>query len=394
MSPSFRGRHRLMTIAAVVAAVAVTATVDAQAAPEPVGATDKPAVVVSLGDSYISGEAGRWRGNALNDDGDKWGTDLATRCEGRGCSTNTQWVYGNSDSDTNKCHRSTSAEIASAGIEDVKAVNLACSGATTSDVQNGDPGRQQPNQLDLLRDTVKNYRVKLVVLSIGGNDLKFKDIITDCILGYLTPIGSYRCQPRWESQINGQLNQLKSDVGATINAIRKIVDDAQGKAGYQFVLQSYPSPLPAGDDFRIAESGPRFKEGGCPVWNSDADWAHNELVPTVAAQLKSVASARSVRFLDLQNTFSGREVCAKDAHQAGQGNNATNPVSGAESEWIRWAVTGLTPQGDLQESMHPNYYGQRALGTCLRMMYEKSKGNFECRNTRGAGPNRMTLSAI
>jgi hypothetical protein len=102
---------RSRTLAAVIAIGAATLTAtEAQAAPA------LPAAVVSLGDSYISGEAGRWRGNALENSGDKWGTDLATKCDANGCTTNPQWIYGDTHTDTDMCHRSTSAEIISAAI--------------------------------------------------------------------------------------------------------------------------------------------------------------------------------------------------------------------------------------------------------------------------------------
>ena len=33
-------------------------------------------------------------------------------------------------------------------------------------------------------------------------------------------------------------------------------------------------PVPAGSQIRYPESGwTRLTEGGCPVWNADADWA-------------------------------------------------------------------------------------------------------------------------
>ncbi|MFD7659595.1 GDSL-type esterase/lipase family protein, partial [Actinosynnema sp. NPDC059797] len=344
--------------------------------------------------SYISGEAGRWRGNALNDDGTKWGTDLATTCEGGSCTTDPRRVYGDTHTSTNMCHRSTSAEIAGAAIPGATAINLACSGATTRDVRQGDAARNQPNQLDLLRAAVRDYRVELVVLSVGGNDLGFGDIIADCVKGYLTPFGPYRCRPNWEAKVADYFDRFRADVGATVRAIKEVVNAAQGAGTYRFVLQSYPSPLPRAADFRIAESGPRFAEGGCPVWDSDADWARDELVPAIATQLRTVADERNVRFLDLQRAFDGREVCAKASRQATRADTAADPVPGTESEWVRWVVSGYTSQGDLQESMHPNFYGQRALGTCLRLVHEKGAGDFACRNTPGAGPGRMALSPL
>ncbi|MEV8435741.1 GDSL-type esterase/lipase family protein [Actinosynnema sp. NPDC051121] len=389
MSGALRGRAAVAITAVAVLTTAATVTATATAVAEPA----KPAAVVSLGDSYISGEAGRWRGNALENSGDKWGTDLATQCDANGCTTDPRRVYGDTHTSTDMCHRSTSAEVVSAAIRDVTAINLACSGATTLDVRQGDPARHQPDQLDLLRATVRDYRVNLVVLSVGGNDLGFGDIIADCVKGYLSP-SAYECAPQWGPAVTEQLDRVRTDVGATIKAIKDVVNAAQGPGTYQFVLQSYPSPMPPAARFRIPEDGPRWAQGGCPVWDADADWAREELVPAIAGQLRRVAANRGVRFLDLQGAFDGREVCATDSGQATSANSAADPLPGTAAEWIRWVVTGYSAQGDRQESMHPNHYGQRALGTCLRLMHDKGTGDFACHNTPGAGPARMTLSPI
>src|SRR5687767_8770415 len=77
----------------------------------------KPTWVVSLGDSYISGEGGRWAGN----------TNLSPTMTDAG-GAQAYW-----DTPTGEaipgCHRSTAAEI---HIGVVNSANLACSGATTS----------------------------------------------------------------------------------------------------------------------------------------------------------------------------------------------------------------------------------------------------------------------
>lgn len=101
-----------------------------------------------------------------------------------------------------------------------------------------------------------------------------------------------------------------------------------------------------------------------------------------------------MRFLDLQGSFDGRQVCATNSRQAQAGNSAANPLPGTTAEWVRWVVTGYSAQGDRQESLHPNHYGQRALGACLRLAYQKVTGDFACHNTRGTGPGGMTLSAV
>ena len=49
---------------------------------------------VSMGDSYISGEAGRWNGNSITPVGDKDGTDRACLPAGVDCQVDLTRVYG------------------------------------------------------------------------------------------------------------------------------------------------------------------------------------------------------------------------------------------------------------------------------------------------------------
>ncbi|MFI6431272.1 hypothetical protein [Rhodococcus oryzae] len=72
--------------------------------------------------------------------------------------------------------------------------------------------------------------------------------------------------------------------------------------------------------------------------------------------------------------------------------SASSAPSGATSEWMRWLDMGWTTQGNRQESMHPNYFGQLALGRCIDLLYAKPSGNFTCRNTAGQDHSGMYLT--
>ena len=95
-------------LAAVAAALVVPASAHA-------GPTSSNTAIVSLGDSYISGEAGRWQGNSINPAGDRDGTDRAAYdCTAAVCSYDPARVYGATAA--NGCDRSDVAEIKSATI--------------------------------------------------------------------------------------------------------------------------------------------------------------------------------------------------------------------------------------------------------------------------------------
>ncbi|MEV7277257.1 GDSL-type esterase/lipase family protein [Streptomyces sp. NPDC093111] len=345
-----------------------------------------PTAVVSMGDSYISGEAGRWQGNSLTTSGSRTGTDRAWTGSGYDPSR----VYGASQ--TNGCHRSDSAEVRSAGGLATEQINLACSGATTRNVFRASNGgvayKGEAPQADQLASVAATRDVKLIALSIGGNDLGFADVITTCATDYIVWY-SY-CHDDQQAAVDARIDGAMAAVGKSIDEIRAVMTGAgYATADYRIVLQSYPSPIPRSTENRYGESGwSRTNTGGCPFWNADSDWARDSLVPQIANRLKAVARAKGAQFMDLRDMLQGREVCAKTSKLVG----STAPASATTSEWARWIDQNET-QGPLQEDMHPNYYGQLALGRCLALINGRTTGDYSCRNTAGTGASGMYLTA-
>ncbi|MEU5218189.1 GDSL-type esterase/lipase family protein [Streptomyces sp. NPDC020807] len=376
--------HRaLRALLALCTAAGIAAVATAPAAHASPGGG--PSAVVAMGDSYISGEAGRWFGNSLTNSGSRNGTDRAWTGSGYDPSR----VYG---ATAGGCHRSDTAEVRSAGALASSLVNLACSGATTKNVirasQGGQAYRGEAPQADQLAAVAAANDVKLIALSIGGNDLGFADIITTCATDYIVWY-SY-CHDDQQALVDSRINGVMADVGRSIDEIRAVMTGAGYAASdYRIVLQSYPSPIPRAAENRYGESGwSRTNTGGCPFWDKDSDWARDSLVPQLANRLKGVAAAKGVQFMDLRDALQGREVCAKSSKQV----SSTVPASATTSEWARW-IDSQSTQGLVQESMHPNAYGQQALGRCLALVHAAPTGNHSCRNTAGAGASGMYLTA-
>ncbi|MEV5971615.1 GDSL-type esterase/lipase family protein [Streptomyces sp. NPDC051921] len=357
-------------------------------APSPAAASagSGPTAAVTMGDSYISGEAGRWQGNSLTTSGSRNGTDRAWTGSGYDPSR----VYGTSEA--NGCHRSDTAEVKSAGAIASQLINLACSGATTKNVfrtaNGGVAYKGEAPQADQLAAVAAANDVKLIALSIGGNDLGFADIITTCATDYIVWY-SY-CHDDQQAAVDAKIDGAMANVGKAIDEIRAVMTGAgYTTSDYRIVLQSYPSPIPRAADNRYGESGwTRTNTGGCPFWNLDSDWARDSLVPQIANRLKAVATSKGAQFMDLRDMLQGREVCAKASKQV----TSTVPASASTSEWARWIDQNQT-QGPLQENMHPNAYGQAALGRCLALVSDRPSGNFSCRNTPGTGASGMYLTA-
>ena len=148
-----------------------------------VGAT----AIVSLGDSFISGEGGRWLGNGSEPFGTRSGTDRAAfGCAGWVCDYDPARVYGILEA--NDCHRSDVAPIRSAPVAVDGKVNLACSGAQARELWPASAGGRahfgEPPQADQLAAVARRDDVRLVVLTVGANDVGFGELVAECALDW------------------------------------------------------------------------------------------------------------------------------------------------------------------------------------------------------------------
>ncbi len=381
-----RSRVRRLAGAAVAVPLVASALLAGGAGTSAASPGTGPTAVVSMGDSYISGEAGRWKGNSLTNSGSRNGTD---RGWVSGSTYDPAKVYG---ATAGGCHRSDSAEVRSAGaIADV-AVNLACSGAVSDNVFRASNGgvayKGEAPQADQLAAVAASHDVKVIALSIGGNDLGFADIITDCALDFV--LWNSYCYDDQQSGVDQKIDAVMGKVGKSVDEIRAVMRAAgYADSSYRIVLQSYPSPIPRGAENRYTQSDwSRLNTGGCPFWNRDSDWARDSLVPQIANRIKGVAAAKGVQFLDLRDMMQGREVCAKASKQV----SSTVPASAKTSEWARW-IDNNESQGLIQESMHPNYFGQLAAGRCLALVVaQPASSGFSCKNTAGGDQTGMFLT--
>ena len=362
--------------------------------------------VVSVGDSYISGEAGRWAGNT---NGSSNNTDALGSTAYYDNASNTGEVI-------NRCHRSKAAEIIIGG--GINSKNLACSGATTAtttgsdfkpglDFYNGSAGQ---GQALMLQNFAAGNNVKMINLSIGGNDFNFASIVQTCVQDWLL-------SPSWgkdycndDSSVTANFTAANVSAKTTLikNAILN-VRNAMTNAGYStsqyaIVVQDYPSPLPTGSGFRYGESGyTRQNTGGCGFWNNDATWANNTALPTINNAVKNAAAQTglsNIKVMELQNTMNGRRLCENTVGLLEEKGLATWQSAGAvdKSEWIEQIRTVSTVFGPyfVQESLHPNYWGEKALRNCVRQAYNGGtpRGGTCTRTANGLNANgepNMTL---
>ena len=353
--------------------------------------------VVSMGDSYISGEAGRWAGNSNGSSGSVDAGGSAAYYDNAAHTAET----------INRCHRSTAAEIHIGG--GVNSLNLACSGAKTTTFVSSDgyfkPGIDFSNtangqgQALMLQNFAATHNVKMIQLSIGGNNFNFADIVESCVVDFLTSPSWWKDYCNDDSSVTA--NFTAANVTAQQNAITGAINNvkaAMANAGYtaaqyKIVVQTYPSPIPNGSGFRYSESGyTRQSTGGCGFWSADATWANSTALVKINGAVKGAASAANgsgnVVVLDIAGAFNGKRLCETGVNlmeNTGLGNWTAAGAADA-TEWVNQIRTVSTVLGPyyVQESIHPNYWGEKALRNCVRQAYNGGaiRGGV-C--TRGAG---------
>lgn len=370
------------TVGSVVAAALAMASLGAP--PVSAQAGSRSTAIVSLGDSFISGEGGRWLGNGSEPFGTRSGTDRAAfDCAGWLCEYDPARVYGASEA--NDCHRSDVAPILSAPVAVVEKVDLACSGARLANVWPAAMGGQwhfgEPPQADQLAAVARRAEVRMIVLTVGANDAGFGELVAGCALDWArSPEDDpLLCRRDAQADVEAALPVMERGLAKALRGIRAIM----GEAGYQrpdyrLVTMGYASPFPPGRWIRYPEEGwSRLNQGGCPVWIADADWAAGEGTNSIVAAMRAAAAAAGSEFLDVRHALDGHQLCDRRARRVG--SEGPSPVS---SEWVRRLSF---VQGSSRESLHPNAYGQRALGACLGLLYAEPRGDYSCRATPGRG---------
>jgi lysophospholipase L1-like esterase len=312
------GRSRVKVSVAKTAALAVVLTVTAVAAPSEASQPRGELPIVAIGDSYTSGEGV---------------PPFEARSDRAG---------------VNQCHRSSLAYPVRLGTSlGVPVESWACSGATTGDlsttvirtdqapwddpildVRDGSP----LSALDRIRPNTS-----VVTLTVGGNDLGYSDIVSDCLLGF-EPCTKHDAQVQLDLvALEGSLHTLFSDIGTRLTSLAKVL-----VVGYPRVFPA----LPAADcDFM-----PLLPVGVLTVaeqeW-ADATTADLNAVVRQEAERSNQPGGPEFTYVDTWDVFAGNELCRPD------------PESGvpATSSPLINGVDLLNPE----HSFHPSASGHQAL---------------------------------
>ncbi|GAB3794133.1 SGNH/GDSL hydrolase family protein [Nocardioides ungokensis] len=380
------GRSRLR-VPAVLLALILSIALGTAAGPAPEARADGPGVgtpwVVTVGDSYVSGEAGRWAGSS---------NDSSSYADALGPTAYYDNAGGTGET-IPRCHRSKSDEAYIGG--GVNGLDLACSGARTSTFTNSDgyfkPGLDfynsggQQGQALMLQNAAASHNVKMVVVSIGGNDFNFADIVQSCVTDFLTSPAWWPDYCKDDSSVtsnftSANVSAVKTRIATALQNVRTAMRNAgYADTAWTMLVQTYPSPIPNGSGFRYSESGyTRQSTGGCGFWNADADWANASALPTINSTVTGAISQAGItnsRTLDLASAFNGRRLCENTVglYEEQGLTSWTQPGAVDRTEWVNQIRTVSTCCSGspyyIQESLHPNYWAQLATRSCVRQAW-------------------------
>lgn len=277
------------------------------------------------------------------------------------------YLPGTRGENGNWCHRSPLAYVNLTGLA-TQSVNLACSGARSTDVAFAGPGyNTEDSQARRLVGVARQHRVTTVLLQVGAND---DGALTQtgfaCVRAFIDP-GLPACR----TTIGPELPQRTRATAAGVERAARDVRAAMKEAGYAdtdytLVLLSYAPPV-TGAMIGIPAAS------GCPYSRPDAAWGHDVLFPAYSDALRGVADRVGARFLDLDKATDGFEACTRE-----------DP----STEWHRritvdpraFVYGGLDAFSFhlAQESFHPTAIAHTRIGGCVGDLVRSNLTDAAC----------------
>ena len=212
-----------------------------------------------------------------------------------------------------------------------------------------------PPQLDAFNNI--HGDVDYVTVSIGGNDVKFADIVTRCAVNcaYLY-FGE-------TSALEDDINAIWTNFSSTRANIKNAYEDIERAAGEQaaIIVTGYPQLFePNGKGFVINKKEAQLVNKNVSLFNDEIESIVNECRE----------SGMNIYFVDIESEFSGHEAYSN-------------------SPWLNKIIYTMQDQ-DLKDvgigsaySMHPNEQGAQAYARLVNAMIEQIENNKSYHNISG-----------
>ena len=314
-------------------------------------ATEESRIMVSLGDSYSSGEGIE----------PFYGQNESTADKVK----NQDWLAHRSE-------KSWPGRLTLQGVNGSMAQNrndnwffVATSGAVTDnlthnqrkeyDIDGIEGSRYIDKQLDVFKE-LGDKKAEYVTVSIGGNDAKFADIITEAAIPH----------PLNPGALNDKLNSVWEEFYYGIDGGESIRDrlyqaycDIQDAAGAQakIIVAGYPKLLDSNG------SGFLFSENEAALIN-DSVSRFNDEIESIVKSCK--VNGMKICFVSVEEAFDGHGAYSDDAF-------LNKVYIGKKDQDLKWSVSSAY-------SMHPNDKGAQAYADCVQAKIddiEKDNGKTE-----------------
>lgn len=263
------------------------------------------------------------------------------------------------DTANNGCHLSDLSYPMLLGRKYMNSYNtIACSGAKIGDVLTRDldayRGQAEPkvaassrdNRVDLLntfipgylnqQEFIRAYKPNAVLLSIGGNDIHFADILKGCV----TPLKTEStCYSTYEDRVE-LIKNINSQYARLVSTYKSIRENANGARVY---VVGYPQIVkPDGDC-------------GANVHLDSAEVLFaSQLISYLDGVVAAAASTAGVMYVDTQHALDGFRLC-----EAPKGQAAMNGVTAGKDSGF-WIIKFIG-----NESYHPTKLGHALLAKTI-----------------------------
>ena len=279
-------------------------------------------------------------------------TSIASSAPGGRSGVRTVVVLGDSYSagngaggSTGACYRSPrSAVRLYAAAVGARVVDASCSGAVVTDLVSPDRSGN-PAQ-----DSVVDQRADVVVLTMGGNDVGFGDIVTQC---FLLASGSRPGGCADEvSRARGLLPQVQAALTDALVRVR-----SRMRPDAVLVVRAYPLLAP---DRPFVQQGGYDANAGVRALGTDGVAMQDRVVRAVRARVPRGGGVRTYLDTSAVRLFAGHELGAA----GGSATGTTGTAGGTAS--VPWFDGFQTPGADAADVYHPNALGQAAWARSLR----------------------------
>lgn len=245
------------------------------------------------------------------------------------------------------CHRAPTAwsfviaKLSTDIRDDVE--NTACTGATIPEnLLRKRKDNEQP-QVDRLKELNRQEKVDLVTLTIGGNDIGFPTLLTEC---YLFRCGSQLSLSRDLIRRGKSFPSSRMSVESALVKIHEAAPDAK------IAVVSYPQLVPESQDRLV----------GCGWLDRGERQAARNLVGDINLALwreveKAKARGIDAVFLDISDALTGREACSQNSHVVKIYGNPWNTEQ-FHPDSVDRAPYGTSGQEDLAYAVFSNLIGE------------------------------------